>query len=95
MKKKTPMTDHEFAVILEDIRSQFRVFGEGLAGIREKMDERFIQLEKRLLYLEEGIARIQSDVYFIKNNIKVKVDIEEFQNLENRVIMLEKKLSKV
>ena len=89
------MCDREFAVILEDIRSQFRIFGEGLAGIREKMEERFIQLEKRLLYMEEGLARMQVDIHYIKNNMKIKVDLEEFQNLENRVIMLEKKLSKV
>jgi hypothetical protein len=30
-----------FTVVLEDIRSQFRVFGEALQGIRETMDARF------------------------------------------------------
>ena len=31
--------DSEVAVILEDIRSQFRVFGEGLQALNEKVDE--------------------------------------------------------
>lgn len=30
--------DSEVAVILEDIRSQFRVFGEGLQALNEKVD---------------------------------------------------------
>lgn len=33
------MEDSKVAVLLEDIRSQFRVFGEGLQMINEKVDK--------------------------------------------------------
>jgi hypothetical protein len=36
-----------FTVVLEDIRSQFRVFGEALQGIRETMDARFGAVDSR------------------------------------------------
>src|SRR5580704_7697763 len=36
-----------FTVVLEDIRSQFRVFGEALQGVRETMDARFDAVDRR------------------------------------------------
>ena len=33
------MDDNKVAVLLEDLRAQFRTFGEGLAGLREEMKE--------------------------------------------------------
>lgn len=33
------MEDSKVAVILEDLRSQFRVFGEGLQALNEKVDK--------------------------------------------------------
>src|ERR1700679_96990 len=42
-----------FTVVLEDIRSQFRVFGEALQGIRETMDARFGAVDCRF----DAVAR--------------------------------------
>jgi chromosome segregation ATPase len=52
-KKKTPSSHSDggsgeaFVVVLEDIRSQFRVFGESLQGLREHMDDRFEAVDRR------------------------------------------------
>ena len=45
------MEDSKVAVILEDLRSQFRVFGEGLQMLNEKVDQvdnKVDALDKRL-----------------------------------------------
>ncbi len=39
------MEDSKVAVILEDLRSQFRVFGEGLQILNEKVDRVDIKVE--------------------------------------------------
>ena len=64
-KDKTTMTAREVAVLIEDLRSQFRVFGEGLTGLREKVDsianalanviERITAIELRLTRLETKV----------------------------------------
>jgi len=61
-KDKTTMTAREVAVLIEDLRSQFKTFGEGLATLREKVEginealgntmERITNIELRLTHLE-------------------------------------------
>jgi|GEM_PF-6289709 hypothetical protein len=61
-KDKTTMTAREVAVLIEDLRSQFRTFGEGLVSLREKVEgindalgnamERITTMELRLTHLE-------------------------------------------
>jgi len=63
-----------------------------------KLDKRFIKLESKVDRLEkkidkisQSLASVQDDVQIIKGNLKQKVDIEEFNALEKRVILLERK----
>ena len=44
---KTDAIDGSFAVVLEDLRGQFTVFGEALQGLREHMERRFDAVDKR------------------------------------------------
>lgn len=44
---KIGAVDGSFAVVLEDIRGQFTVFGEALRGLREHMDRRFDAIDQR------------------------------------------------
>ncbi len=37
-KKEDKFSVREVSVLIEDLRSQFRVFGEGLRDVREKLD---------------------------------------------------------
>jgi hypothetical protein len=40
------MDDNKVAVLLEDLRAQFRTFGEGLTLLNEKMDKQSIKLNE-------------------------------------------------
>lgn len=91
--QKGPETQNHLVVILEDMRSKFRVFGEGLSGLREEVKDGFAQTDKRLCQIEEKLERVETDVRIIKNQIKVKVDLEEFKLLENRLVIVEKRLA--
>ena len=61
-KYKDAMSAREVAVLIEDLRSNFRTFGEGLSMLREKVDsianalanimERITAIESRLTRLE-------------------------------------------
>jgi len=44
----TTNASRAMTVVLEDIRSQFSVFGEALVGLRETMDRRFAELGERM-----------------------------------------------
>ncbi|HEX3048105.1 MAG TPA: hypothetical protein VHY08_25360, partial [Bacillota bacterium] len=52
------MEDDKVAVILEDLRAQFRTFGDGLQFVREKidkMDQRIERIEQKLdAHIEEN-----------------------------------------
>lgn len=47
------------ALILEDMRDQFRVFGEGLTALSEKMDAGFAGLNQRMDSLEGRMDRLE------------------------------------
>ena len=61
-KDKNSMGSREVAVLVEDLRSKFRAFGEGLSSLQEKVDavsealaavmERITAVELRLAHLE-------------------------------------------
>ncbi len=48
------------ALILEDMRDQFRVFGEGLTALSEKMDAGFAGLNQRMDSLERRMGVLES-----------------------------------
>ena len=50
--------EREFTVVLEDIQSQFRVFGEGLGDVRNRLE----RVEDQLIKLDS----IERDVSLIK-----------------------------
>ena len=55
--------NREFSVILEDLRSQFQVFGEGLVFLTEKvekMDTRLDTMESRLNTIDARLQHIDS-----------------------------------
>lgn len=56
MRKKTPQSKankgtpkkDQYTVVLEDLRSQFKVFGEGLMGLNHKVEGGFKEINKKL-----------------------------------------------
>lgn len=115
-------------VLLEDLKGQFKAFGEGLGTLSEQFEDFKVKqdvltgkvekledgqkiltgkvekleigqkvLAGKVEKLEEGqkiltkkVDGLQSDVTEIKHKLSKKVDIEDFQKLEKRVIKLEK-----
>ncbi|OHA60105.1 MAG: hypothetical protein A2589_00275 [Candidatus Vogelbacteria bacterium RIFOXYD1_FULL_46_19] len=100
MKKKTPESKankgapkkDQYTVVLEDLRSQFKIFGEGLLGLNQKVETKFSVVEKKLDSHTERMGQILLDLADIKYETKQKVDRQEFARLEKRVIMLERKV---
>ena len=83
------MATDPIAVILEDLRSQFKVFGEGLQGVDEKVTRIRDDIER----IQEDLAFIKMDLSWIKNELKAKVTREEHAALELRVVRLERLLT--
>ena len=98
----------QYTVVLEDLRSRFKVFGEGLMDVHRKLDQHSEILgdhskvlgnhsrvlndhSKTLSSHTEMIGQILTDLAEIKNDMKQKVDRQEFARLEKRVIMLERR----
>ena len=55
----------------------------------DKMDARFDNLETKVDNLEIKVDSLQVDVTDIKHKLSQKVDLEDFQKLEKRLIKLE------
>ena len=55
-KAKTTMTANEVAVLIEDLRSQFKIFGEDLSEVKTKLNTMVEVIKsdfgKRLTHLE-------------------------------------------
>jgi hypothetical protein len=83
-KKKSEKRD-QYTVVLEDIRDNFRAFGENLGFVRDKVEK----IEKTVNSHTEMIGRIMIDVEEIKSGMREKVDRREFVKLERRMVMLE------
>ena len=82
-----------FTVVLEDLRSDFRVFGEGLEMFNQRldrMDGRFDSIEVRLEAIEEELFNIKTQLSNINKTLLNKVEISRVENLERRVKYLEK-----
>lgn len=63
------MDENKVAVLIEQLMSQFRTFGEGLDGLRDEMNHRFNNLEQKL------------DDHFIKNRNEFIENRREHQQL--------------
>ena len=53
------MDDNKVAVLLEDLMSQFRTFGEGLQLLNDKVDNGFDSLNGRVDRLESRMDRLE------------------------------------
>ncbi|PIP50928.1 hypothetical protein COX11_01430 [Candidatus Berkelbacteria bacterium CG23_combo_of_CG06-09_8_20_14_all_41_73] len=76
-----------FDVVREDFDGKVKLIAEQYDSIIEKLDSH----EARLVSIEKNIEIMKVDISFIKNGLKKKVDVEEFEALEKRVAILEAK----
>ena len=75
-KDKTTMTAQEVGVLIEDLRSQFRIFGEHLSTVKEDLSA----VKKKVDAIFEEAGRQKEDVFIIKSDIRIiKNDIAEIK----------------
>jgi chromosome segregation ATPase len=81
------MEDSKVAVILEDLRSQFRVFGEGLQMLNEKVDRvdnKVDIIDKRVDTLDYKVNALDKKV----DALDKRLERHEIKNEEeNRLLM--------
>jgi hypothetical protein len=72
------LDDNKVAVLIEDLLSKFRTFGEGLDGLREEMNCRFNQLEHKFdSHIDQNREEHQQLMQMIKELDKeVQVEIK-------------------
>lgn len=92
-RKEKKIKKDYVAVLLEDLRSQFRIFGESLEFVRKKGEATFDavgELQEQVSGLALEIRLIKAELAEIKKLLMHKVDIERLEALEKRVAELEK-----
>ena len=77
-----------FEVLLEEIQSEVHVIAEQSVAHAEKMEI----MDGRMDRMENDISVIKLDIEFIKNDLKQKVNRDEFAALERRLSLLENKV---
>ena len=80
IKEQTEEINRHSSMLLEEFQSQLKIVAQ-------------VQLEhsRKLDALLEMVAKNTENIEMIKSMLRRKVDIEEFEALEKRVMILEKK----
>ena len=92
-QKNNKISDNHVAVLLEGLKSDFKIFGESLTAVREKSDATFEavgRLQEDVSVLKSDMQTVKEELHLIRNELKEKVSREEFVFLEGRVTRLER-----
>ena len=75
-KDKSTMKASEVGVLIEELRREFKVFGESQEFIKDKVNSTWIQTGKNT----ESITRLDINMSFMKNDMaKMKTDISKLE----------------
>lgn len=96
-KDKTTMTAREVAVLIEDLRSQFRAFGDELKTINRRIEgiettlakawEKLTEIDLRLIRVEKKVEEIEKDIVVMKEDIRIIK--EDFKVFDKRLTAVE------
>jgi|GEM_PF-1083745 len=88
------------AVITEDLQSQFKVFGEDLTSVKEKVNlladdmdhvkSDIVDIKMEIKYMKGDIKDIKGELIEIKGKLDNKAEKETVENHEKRLVSLEK-----
>jgi predicted nucleic acid-binding Zn-ribbon protein len=56
------MDDHKVAVLMEQLMSQFRTFGEGLDMLNEKFDREFTEVKTNIRLLKNEVTDLRVEI---------------------------------
>lgn len=92
----------QYTVVLEDLRDQFKGFGEALQFVHKDIKEikKTLGCHEKILNSHtatlnshtEMIGQLMVDMTEVKNGLKTKVSQDDFARLEKRVVRLETKV---
>ncbi|HAI74374.1 MAG TPA: hypothetical protein DCS28_04330 [Candidatus Moranbacteria bacterium] len=101
--KNTEEIKRHIDVMLENVRSDFKLFGEGLSDVSRKVDELtektdFLiedmdQVKSNIVEIKSDIVEIKSDIVEINAKLDKKADKDTVENYEIRIVKLEKATS--
>ncbi|EKE19771.1 MAG: hypothetical protein ACD_8C00109G0002 [uncultured bacterium] len=93
-------TANEVGSMIERFDDSLKILAENYVGMDQRMgrienklesvDNRLGNVENKLELVETKIDRLQDDMVEVKFDLKRKVDAEQFEKLEKRVVKLEK-----
>ncbi len=67
---------HAFAVVVEQLRGDFKVFGEALEGQRQQMTDGFARVDRELGEVKRDLGEVQRELGEVKVDLgEVKVDL--------------------
>jgi archaellum component FlaC len=75
-----------FSVIVEDLLSQFKVFGEALQGLRENMALRFDEIDRRFDGIDDRFERIDHRFDGIDDRFE-RID-HRFDGIDQEILLL-------
>ncbi|NLW47236.1 MAG: hypothetical protein GXY86_07865 [Firmicutes bacterium] len=75
------MDDNKVAILLEDLRAQFRTFGEGLEGLHGEVKE----IKKELVNF-----RNETDQRFLENRQEHQLLIQMVKELDTEVVKMKR-----
>ena len=91
-----------FTIVLEGLQSDFKMFGENLDMVREKVDMNFEEIGNikiilnemngRFDNLEDEVKSIRQDFDLFKQELKSKVDTTYIKDIEKRLEKVERHL---
>ena len=68
--------ERAFAVVVEQLRGDFKVFGEALGGLRQQMTDGFERVDRELGDVKRDLAEVKRDLGEVKRDLdEVKVDL--------------------
>jgi tetrahydromethanopterin S-methyltransferase subunit G len=91
-EKKQSRQKDAYTIELENIHSDFRIFGESLGFVRGEVKgntHQLVKIEERLTNMEVDLEFVKSELGIIRHN---QITRDEFKFLETRVTRLERKL---
>ena len=78
-------------MVLEDIRGQFKIFGEGLITIDKKVDFGFKEIHEKLDGHTQMIGQLMLDMQEVKYELKKRPTFDDLKVIEKRLARLEAK----
>ncbi len=84
-KKGPPIPPHDaregeraFAVVVEQLRGEFKVFGEALGGLRQQMTDGFERVDREIGEVKRDLVEVKRDLVEVKRDlVEVKRDLVE------------------